>query len=499
MPGTGSFTGCEFEFQLSPNLLLSPWQPLGAFFMTTTTPADTQLASAAPVLPPLNTCTVAVIGLGYVGLPLAAAFATPAACVRTAAPLQRRVIGFDINGQRLEELRQGIDRTHESSPEELQAASLLEFTSDPALLAEADVFVVTVPTPIDSAKRPDLTPLEKASATVGRALRLRAEHQHGNGHAPTTPVVIYESTVYPGATEEVCVPILERESGLGFNAGFFCGYSPERINPGDTEHKLSTITKVTSGSTPEAAGWVDGFYGSIIRAGTHLAASIQVAEAAKVIENTQRDLNIALVNELAIIFRQMGIDTLDVLEAAGTKWNFLPFRPGLVGGHCIGVDPYYLTHKAEQLGYHPQVVLAGRRINDGMGRWVVEQLVLEMARRGQVIAGSQVLVLGLSFKENCPDLRNTRVVDVLDALRRYGMEPVLVDPWVNAEESLREYGLTVLAEIPTGHFWSAVVAAVAHREFKTLLADQWRQLLKPDGLLLDLKGIAPRELGALRL
>jgi UDP-N-acetyl-D-galactosamine dehydrogenase len=442
---------------------------------------------------------VAVIGLGYVGLPLAAAFATRTACVRTAAPLQRRVIGFDINGQRLEELRQGIDRTHETSPEELQAAALLEFTRDPALLAEADVFVVTVPTPIDSAKRPDLTPLEKASATVGRALRLRAEQHHGNGHEPTIPLVIYESTVYPGATEEVCVPILERESGLRFNAGFFCGYSPERINPGDTEHKLTTITKVTSGSTPEAAAWVDGFYGSIISAGTHLAASIQVAEAAKVIENTQRDLNIALVNELAIIFRQMGIDTLDVLEAAGTKWNFLPFRPGLVGGHCIGVDPYYLTHKAEQLGYHPQVVLAGRRINDGMGRWVVEQLVLEMARRGHVIAGSKVLVLGLSFKENCPDLRNTRVVDLLEVLRRYGMEPVLVDPWVHAAEARREYGLEVQVEPPLEERYAAVVAAVAHREFAAWDLDQWQLLLEPGGLLVDLKGIVPRELQPLRL
>jgi UDP-N-acetyl-D-galactosamine dehydrogenase len=447
---------------------------------------------------------VAVIGLGYVGLPLAAAFATPAACVRTAAPLRRRVIGFDINGQRLEELRQWIDRTHETSSEALAAAALLEFSSDPAQLAEADVFVVTVPTPIDAAKRPDLTPLEKASATVGRALKVRAERQRGNGQIPTTPLVIYESTVYPGATEEVCVPILERESGLRFNAaeagaGFVCGYSPERINPGDTEHKLTTIIKVTSGSTSESAAWVDGFYGSIISAGTHRAASIQVAEAAKVIENTQRDLNIALVNELAIIFRQMGIDTLDVLEAAGTKWNFLPFQPGLVGGHCIGVDPYYLTHKAEQLGYHPQVVLAGRRINDGMGRWVVEQLVLELACRGLVIAGARVLVLGLSFKENCPDLRNTRVVDVIEALRRYGMEPVLVDPWVNAEEAQREYGLTVLAEAPTGHGWSAVVAAVAHRQFTALPAEQWRQLLEPAGVLLDLKGIVPRELGGLRL
>ena len=463
--------------------------------MTTTTP----VTSAPAPLPPLTTCTVAVIGLGYVVLPLATAFATPAACVRTAAPLKRRVIGFDINGQRLAELRQGIDRTHETSSEALAAAALLEFSSDPALLAEADVFVVTVPTPIDAAKRPDLTPLEKASATVGRALKVRAERKSGNGQIPTTPLVIYESTVYPGATEEVCVPMLERESGLRFNAGFVCGYSPERINPGDTEHKLTMIIKVTSGSTPAAAAWVDGFYGSIIAAGTHQASSIKVAEAAKVIENTQRDLNIALVNELAIIFRQMGIDTLDVLEAAGTKWNFLPFRPGLVGGHCIGVDPYYLTHKAEQLGYYPQVVLAGRRINDGMGRWLVEQLVLELARRGLVIAGARVLVLGLSFKENCPDLRNTRVVDVIEALRRYGMEPVLVDPWVNAEEAQREYGLTVLPGVPIGQCWSAVVAAVSHREFTELPADYWRQLLEPTGVLLDLKGIVPRELGALRL
>ena len=459
------------------------------------------------VFPDLNTCTVAVIGLGYVGLPLAVEFAKHQACRRSGTALQRRVIGFDINGQRLGELNQGIDRTHETSPEELQAAALLEFSSDPALLAQADVFVVTVPTPIDLAKRPDLTPLEKASATVGRALKARAERQRGNGHSstpPTTPVVIYESTVYPGATEEVCVPILERESGLRFNGaepgeGFVCGYSPERINPGDSEHKLTTITKVTSGSTTQAASWVDGFYGSIIEAGTHLAASIKVAEAAKVIENTQRDLNIALVNELAIIFRQMGIDTLDVLEAAGTKWNFLPFRPGLVGGHCIGVDPYYLTHKAEQLGYHPQVVLAGRRINDGMGRWVVEQLVLEMARRGKVIASVPVLVLGLSFKENCPDLRNTRVVDLVEALQRYGMEPVLVDPWVDAEEARREYGLTVLATIPDNNRYGAVIAAVAHRQFVGIPESSWRELVLADGVLLDLKGVMPRALQALRL
>ena len=424
--------------------------------------------------------------------------------MRTGAPLQRRVIGFDINAQRLEELRQRIDRTLETSSEMLQAAALLEFSSDPAQLAEAEVFVVTVPTPIDSAKRPDLTPLEKASAMVGMALKERAQRQLGHDHACTTPVVIFESTVYPGATEEVCVPILERESGLRFNAsepraGFVCGYSPERINPGDNEHKLTTITKVTSGSTAEAAAWVDDFYGSIITAGTHRATNLKVAEAAKVIENIQRDLNIALVNELAIIFSQLGIDTLDVLEAAGTKWNFLPFRPGLVGGHCIGVDPYYLTYKAEQLGYYPQVVLAGRRLNDGMARWVVEQLVLVMARRSVVIAGASVLVLGLSFKENCPDMRNTRVVDLIAALQRYGIEPVVVDPWVDADEALRVYGLSVLASIPEGLRYQAVIAAVAHQQFIDLTEENWSLLLKSDGLLLDLKGIVPRSLNPLRL
>jgi UDP-N-acetyl-D-galactosamine dehydrogenase len=452
-----------------------------------------------PLFPDLNTCTVAVIGLGYVGLPLAVELSKPQACVRTSAPLKRKVIGFDINQQRLSELAAGVDRTNEISAAELQAAELLAFTNDVAQLVQADVFVVPVPTPIDSAKRPDLTPLEKASATVGTALKARAQRFAASAEPINTPLVIYESTVYPGATEEVCVPILEQISELTFNQGFCCGYSPERINPGDTEHKLTTIIKVTSGSTHEAADWVDAFYGSIIQAGTHRAASLKVAEAAKVIENTQRDLNIALVNELAIIFRQLNIDTLDVLEAAGTKWNFLPFRPGLVGGHCIGVDPYYLTHKAEQLGYYPQVVLAGRRINDGMGRWVVEQLVVELALRSKVIAGARVLVLGLSFKENCPDLRNTGVVDLLQALQRFGMEPTVVDPWVDSEEAQRLYGLEVTSEIPTTGNYCAVVLAVAHQQFAAFSCQEWRQLVAPGGVLLDLKGIVPRQLGALRL
>jgi UDP-N-acetyl-D-galactosamine dehydrogenase len=444
--------------------------------------------------PPLETCTVAVIGMGYVGLPLAVEFAKPQVCARTGAQLRRRVIGFDIDSHRLEDLRAGHDRTKEITPEGLREAELLEFTSDSADLVRADVFVVTVPTPIDRAKRPDLLPLEKASALLGRTLKARVAQG-----VRSLPLVIYESTVYPGATEEVCVPLLESNSGLRLNEGFVCGYSPERINPGDTEHRLTKITKITSGSTVEAANWVDAFYGSIITAGTHKASSLKVAEAAKVIENTQRDLNIALVNELAIIFRQLGIDTLDVLEAASSKWNFLPFWPGLVGGHCIGVDPYYLTHKAEEVGYHPQVVLAGRRINDGMGRWVVEQLVLEMAQRGMVIASAKVLVMGLSFKENCPDLRNTRVVDVIEALKRYGMEPVLVDPWVDPQDAQREYGLKVLATIPSATRYRAVIAAVAHTEFVGISEDGWREVLEADGVFVDLKGIMPRVLQPFRL
>ena len=452
-----------------------------------------------PPFPDLNTCTVAVIGLGYVGLPLAVELAKHQACVRTGAPLRRKVIGFDINQQRLSELAAGVDRTNEISAAELQAAELLAFTSDVAQLAQADVFVVTVPTPIDSAKRPDLIPLEKASATVGTALKARAQRFAASAEPRTTPLVIYESTVYPGATEEVCVPILERESGLNFNEGFYCGYSPERINPGDNEHKLTTIVKVTSGSIPEAAEWIDGLYGSIIEAGTHLAPSLKVAEAAKVIENTQRDLNIALVNELAIIFRLMGIDTRDVLKAAGTKWNFLPFQPGLVGGHCIGVDPYYLTHKAEQLGYHPQVVLSGRRINDGMDRWVVDQLVLEMAQRGNVISEAKVLVLGLSFKENCPDLRNSRVVDLIKSLSRYRMKPTIVDPYVNREEAYREYGLSITDEIPRSVHFDAVIVAVAHEQFACLSKQAWGSLLSDNGIIVDIKGIVPRNLSPLRI
>jgi UDP-N-acetyl-D-galactosamine dehydrogenase len=443
--------------------------------------------------PRLETCTVAVIGLGYVGLPLAVEFAKCKPCVRTGEPLRRRVIGFDINQKRLSELRAGKDHTNETTAEELQAAVLLEFTADPTHLAQADVFVVTVPTPIDSAKRPDLSPLEKASAVVGSALQARALQK-----VATIPLVIYESTVYPGATEEVCVPILEKESGLRFNEEFCCGYSPERINPGDPDHDLTTITKVTSGSKPEAAAWIDALYTSIISAGTYQATSMKVAEAAKVIENTQRDLNIALINELAIIFRKMNIDTLDVLEAAGTKWNFLPFRPGLVGGHCIGVDPYYLTHKAEQLGYHSQVVLAGRRINDGMGRWLSEQVVLRLAQLRLPTVGMKALILGFTFKENCPDLRNTKVVDLVCGLESYGMDVEIVDPLGDPEIAQKEYGLTLHRDMNANTTYGLVVLAVAHSQFVEMPVKTWRNLLGINGLIFDLKGIVPKSLDPMR-
>ena len=411
---------------------------------------------------------LAIIGLGYVGLPLAVEFGKRFA-----------TIGFDINKARIEELRDKRDHTLEVSPEELSAATRLSFADRLEDLAACDVYIVTVPTPVDAAKRPDLTPLIRASETVGRTLRA------GN-------VVVYESTVYPGATEEVCVPILERVSGLAFNVDFFCGYSPERINPGDKQHRVTTIVKVTSGSTPDTADFVDRLYASIVTAGTHKASSIKVAEAAKVIENTQRDLNIALVNELALIFNRLGIDTIDVLEAAGTKWNFLPFRPGLVGGHCIGVDPYYLTHKAQQTGYHPEVILAGRRINDGMGPYIADQVVRLMAKRGISLVGARVLILGLAFKENCRDVRNTRVVDIITELRQYHVHVDVHDPWIDAAEAQHEYGISTVAAPEAGSY-DAVILAVAHREFVELGAAGVRALGRPTSIVYDVKSILPRE------
>lgn len=418
--------------------------------------------------------TLAIVGLGYVGLPLAVEFGK-----------RRPTIGFDINKARIAELRAGQDRTREVEVEDLAAALHLTYTTDLDAIREAQIYIVTVPTPIDAHKQPDLTPLRKASETVGKVLK-------------KGDIVIYESTVYPGATEEDCVPVLERVSGLTFNQDFFCGYSPERINPGDKLNRLTTITKVTAGSTPETADAVDALYTSIVTAGTHKAESIRVAEAAKVIENTQRDLNIALVNELAMIFHKLGIDTEAVLRAAGTKWNFLPFRPGLVGGHCIGVDPYYLTHKAEAIGYHPQVILAGRRINDGMGAYVVSETVKAMILKGMVVKGSRVLVLGLAFKENCPDLRNTRVVDVVSELRAYGIAVDVHDPWVDADEAMRQYDIA-LTEMPEAGAYDGVILAVAHEIFREGGVSALRRLAKDDSVFCDLKCMFPRGQSDFRL
>ena len=417
---------------------------------------------------------LAIIGLGYVGLPLAVEFGK-----------KRQVVGFDINQKRIDELKSGNDFTLETTAEELHDAKLLRYTTNLEDLRDCTCFIVTVPTPIDEHKRPDLTPLIKASESVSKLLK-------------KGDIVIYESTVYPGATEEDCVPVLEKLSGLKFNQDFFCGYSPERINPGDKEHRVTTIKKVTSGSTPAIADKVDALYNEIITAGTHKASSIKVAEAAKVIENTQRDLNIALINELALIFNKMGIDTESVLLAAGSKWNFLPFRPGLVGGHCIGVDPYYLTHKAQQIGYHPEIILAGRRLNDSMGAYVVAQLVKAMMQRRIQVDGARILVMGLTFKENCPDLRNTRVVDIVTELKEYNCQVDVYDPWISAEESEHEYGITPIAKLPNGAY-DGIIVAVAHQQFKAMGEAAIRSLGKKAHVLYDLKYILPAEASDLRL
>lgn len=413
---------------------------------------------------------IGVIGLGYVGLPLAVEFGKI-----------MDVIGFDISRERIDELKKGHDRTREVEPEELRQATKLIYTNNPEDLRTANIFIVTVPTPVDAYKKPDLRPLISASTTVGRVLK-------------KGDIVIYESTVYPGCTEEDCVPVLERESGLKFNKDFFCGYSPERINPGDKEHRLVNIKKITSGSTPEVADKVDALYKRIIKAGTHKASSIRVAEAAKVIENAQRDINIAFVNELALIFSRMGIDTHEVLEAAGTKWNFLNFRPGLVGGHCIGVDPYYLTHKAESLGYHPQVINAGRRINDNMGFHVAASVIKRMAKHQLPIHGSNILVLGITFKENCPDIRNSRVIDIIQELKTYGAHVDVYDPHADAMEVQHEYGLQLVDK--PNKAYHAVVLAVSHNEFKKL---DWKNLLARDAVVYDVKGFLDRSLVTERL
>lgn len=410
---------------------------------------------------------IAIIGLGYVGLPLAVEFGK-----------KRPILGFDINADRIAELKSGQDHTLETTPEELKEARFLNYSNNQLDLEVCTIFIVTVPTPVDQVNRPDMASLIKASETVGKALKLG-------------DTVIYESTVYPGATEEVCVPVLEKFSGLRFNKDFFCGYSPERINPGDKEHRLTNIKKVTSGSTPEVAELVDQLYKEIVTAGTHKASSIKVAEAAKVIENTQRDVNIALMNELSLIFHKLDIDTLEVLEAAGTKWNFLPFRPGLVGGHCIGVDPYYLTHKAQEVGYQPEVILAGRRINDSMANHVADETVKLMLRKGLPVLGSKVLVLGLTFKENCPDVRNTKAVDIVKALRGYNLQVDVYDPWVDLAEAEYEYSLKCLAQAPKAGEYAAIILAVGHKEFIDLGAQGIKAWGQIDAVVFDVKGILP--------
>ncbi len=422
----------------------------------------------------LSDVKIAVIGLGYVGLPLAVEFGK-----------KYPTVGFDINSQRVEELKQGHDFTLEVSKDELADSAFISYASDIEALKTSNVYIVTVPTPIDEHKQPDLTPLVKASQMLANVIN-------------KGDIVIYESTVYPGATEDICIPQIEKNSNLVFNKDFFAGYSPERINPGDKEHRVTNILKVTSGSTPEIADFIDRLYGSIITAGTYKASSIQVAEAAKVIENTQRDLNIALINELAVIFNKLNIDTEEVLKAAGTKWNFLPFRPGLVGGHCIGVDPYYLTHKAQSIGYNPEVILAGRRINDGMGAYVVSQLVKTMIKRNIAVNGANVLVMGLTFKENCPDVRNTKIVDIIAELAEFNTNVDVYDPWVNPEEAKHEYGVDLIEKPKTAHY-DAVIFAVAHKQFIALSNDEIKGLMQPEHVIYDLKYMLDPTLADIRL
>ena len=416
----------------------------------------------------LKNARIGVVGLGYVGLPLALEFGK-----------KYPTLGFDVNVERINFLKGGKDPTLETTPEEFQLARLLNFSSRADDMRACNIFIVTVPTPIDDYKRPDLTPLIRASETIGNVLK-------------SGDIVIYESTVYPGCTEEICVPVLERVSGLKYNKSFFCGYSPERINPGDRQHRLPTIKKVTAGSNPRTARIVDALYGSVIAAGTHLASSIRVAEAAKVIENTQRDVNIALINELALIFKRLGIDTEEVLQAAGTKWNFLPFRPGLVGGHCIGVDPYYLTHKAQEIGYHPEIILAGRRINDGMGVYVAQEVIKLMTKKHIGIAGAKVLILGLTFKENCPDLRNSRVVDIVRELESFDAKVEIFDPWVQAKDAKREYGVKMV-KVPKREAYDAIVLAVAHDKFKTMKSKSIREFGRKPHVFFDVKFAFPAQ------
>ncbi len=441
--------------------------------------------------PKFSDCNIAVLGLGYVGLPLALLFAETKKSHIDNAKLLRKVIGFDINKKRIYELKKGIDKTNEVSKYDLLNSKNLKFTFKDYELKETDVFIISVPTPIDRFKKPDLTALEMASKTVGMIIQLRKKSSN--------PFVIYESTVYPGATEEICVPILEKNSGLKLNRDFFVGYSPERVNPGDKKHKINLITKVTSGSDNDSADWIDLFYGSVIKAGTHKASSIKIAEAAKVIENTQRDLNIALVNELAFIFNKLNIPSSEVFKAACTKWNFLDFKPGLVGGHCIGIDPYYLTHKAKSIGYYPKVVLAGREINDKVSKWIVEQMIINMARKKIPIGGTEVLILGFSFKENCNDCRNTKVIDIVNNLKKYGMKVTIVDPVVDIEESKKQYDIEITKIVPSKKKFKSIIIAVAHEEFKALVKEEWLKIIYKQSVIFDIKGVLPKGINAIRL
>ena len=444
--------------------------------------------------PSIFDCNIAVIGLGYVGLPLAIQFSIQKNCLRTNKPVNRKVIGFDVNKKRIEELTNLFDRTKEVSYDLLKLASEnISFTSKIDELENIDVFIITVPTPIDLNNKPNLEYIKSATRTVANLLIKR---KYNN---TKLPFIIYESTFFPGATEEICIPIIEEVTNFKLNEDFFCGYSPERINPGDKKHRLTDVIKVTSGSNIKASKWIDNLYRTIIKAGTFRTNSIKVAEAAKVIENTQRDINIALINELAIIFDKMDINTNEVIEAASTKWNFQGFKPGLVGGHCIGVDPYYLTFKSEQLGYYPEIVLSGRRINNSMSKFVVQRLILELLKN-EVISGKvHILILGLSFKENCPDIRNTKVIDIINELQKYNFSYEVVDPVVDVNEASKEYNLKILNNIPQKRKFDAVLVAVAHNQFLNIDEIRWRELLKKDGILYDLKGVVNKEIDCLRL
>ena len=455
-------------------------------------------------LPELYSCNVGIIGLGYVGLPLAVEFAKNKNCLLSGNLTERKVIGFDINQKRIKELRSGIDNTKEVDSTELVNLKDMEFTSDYKKLLLTEVFLVTVPTPIDSFKKPDLSLIKKANSIIAKILKERKNQNINNldlSKKLTCPVIIYESTVFPGVTEEICAKQIQEEAGLQFNKDFFCGYSPERINPGDHKHRLTSIIKITSGSCDEASEWISKFDGSIIDAGIYQAPTIKVAEAAKVIENAQRDINIAFVNELSIIFSNLGLDTLDILKAAETKWNFLPFKPGLVGGHCIGVDPYYLTSKSEQEGYKPKVLLSGREINDSMGKLIVERIIKKMVLKGMNIKNSKALVLGLTFKENCPDIRNTKVLDILKTFEEYQVNCDVVDPhleFFNLSEELK-LKVNFFEKCPNKADYSVVVLAVAHKEFLEITYSNWESLIKNDGIFFDIKGIIPRELNPIRI